>query len=155
MQSKAKYEIRSYLNKKLSVWTATYAKAQALNWKSYDHFLSQTFGIWSFRQADGNQIIHYYNWPGLGNKSIMLIQATQENPGINLPPIEIYNLTGEENFLDNNNISARWMHLRKIHKETFQKPHFFLSQRVGGLCVAWHPQRSWLSIEQIPTINKN
>lgn len=149
MLQDATFEIRSYQQADLSVRTATYTEAQALHWQEYHHVLSMSLGVWSFENAEKQRITPEPHWPGLGIKCIKLLQALQENPGHYLSPSAICELTGEDTFLENNNLSARLLHLRKLHHESFRKPHLFLSRRSGGLAVAWHPDRSWLSIERI------
>ena len=118
--------------------------------RSTDYFLSKTLGTWTFKTKAGKWIDHHEGiWPGLGNTSIKIIQALQFNPAEFLEPKDISELTGCFTLRDNNALSACLMRIRHVHKESAQKPNFFLSSRTGGYGLAWNPRKKWMHVERI------
>jgi hypothetical protein len=147
------YEVTTYDGQTIIPRTMTRAQALAINPQSYDYFLSLALAIWAFRTAAGEWVEHRGGlWPGLGETGIKIIQAIQINPAEFLSPTDVAELTGCFKLRNGYALSARLMALREIHKESFQKPHFFLSRRAGGFAVCWAPQRTWCTVERIPPI---
>jgi hypothetical protein len=146
----ARYEVMIYDGHETTVQAMERDQAMAINRQSVDHFMSISFGTWAFRTADGQWVEHTgADWPGLGDTCIKIIQALQLNPGEFLTPDDIVELTGFHTLRNSNALSARLKAIREVHKETFRKPHFFLSRRSGGFGVSWNPQSSWASVERI------
>lgn len=151
---KPRYELASYDGHEVEIRSISWQECQEINPESHDHFMSQSQGIWGYRNKQGQWIEHRIKWPGLGNTCIKIIQSVQLNPGAFLSPRNIAELCGIASLAENNNLSSRWLAIRKAHGESFKKtPRFFLSRRPGGMGVSWNPVRTWLSIERIPTVN--
>ena len=147
---KPRYEVTAYDGQEITTKTMTREQVMAINPQTVDYFLSTAFGIWGFRTDQDEWVEHNAgDWPGLGDTCIRIIQAVQLNPGEFLTPQEIADLTGFFTLRENNVLSARLMVIRQVHKETAQKPNFFLSRRAGGYGVAWRPEKTWLWIERI------
>jgi len=148
--NKSRYEKRHFDGKTTNTKTITYEQVMEINPQSVNHFQSSAFGIHAYRTAEGVWIEHRDgNCPGLGDVCLRIIQTLQLNPGEFLTPREIAELTGRDSLRENNVLSARLLAIRKAHKESNTKPHFFLSRRAGGFAVAWNPQYSWMWIERI------
>jgi len=148
---KPRYEVLAYDGQTITSKTVTHEQVTVINHQSADYFLSPVFGIWAFRTKDDEWIEHRgADWPGLGDVCIRIVQAVQLNPGEFLTPTEIAELTGRPTLRENNALSARLMAIRRAHKESYEKPHFFLSRKAGGFAIAWNPQCAWMWIERIP-----
>ena len=146
----SRYEVMHYDGKTIDTRTVTNEQVMEINPRSVDHFRSSTFGIHAHGTTEGVWIEHRDgNCPGLGDVCLRIIQALQLNPGEFLTPTEIAELTGRDSLRENNVLSARLLAIRRVHKESSIKPHFFLSRRAGGFAVAWNPQYSWMWIERI------
>lgn len=147
---KPRYEVTIYDGQTVTTKTMTREQVMAINPQSVDYFFSTAFGIWGFRTADDEWVEHNAaDWPGLGDTCIRIIQAIQLNPGEFLTPQEIADLTGCFTLRDNNALSARFMAIRQVHKESFKKPHFFQSRRAGGYGISWNSEKTWMWIERI------
>lgn len=148
---KPRYEVTIYDGQTITTKTMTHDQVMEINPQSTDHFLSSVFGIWAFRTAD-DEWIEYRggDWPQFGDVCIRIVQAIQLNPGEFIDPVLIAELTGRSTLRENNVLSARLMVIRKAHKESFNKPHFFLSRKTGGFGVSWNQERTWCSVERIP-----
>ena len=147
---KPRYEVTNYDAQTITTKNMTREQVMAINPQSVDYFLSITFGIWGFRTDQGEWIEHTAgDWPGLGDVCIRIIQAIQLNPREFLKPSQIADLTGCFTLRENNVLSARLLAIRRIHKETAEKSHFFKSRRPGGYAIAWNPEKTWLWIERI------
>ncbi len=148
--AKPRYDILAYDGQTVTNKTMTRQQVMAINPQSVDYFFSTTFGIWGFRTDEDEWVEHSAaDWPGIGNTCIRIIQAVQLNPGEFLTPQDITELTGYFTLRDNNALSARLMKIREAHKESYKKPHFFLSRKAGGYAIAWNPQCTWMWIERI------
>jgi len=148
--NKSRYEQTVYDGEPYTTKTVTYDQVMQINSQSVDHFMSPAFGTFGYRTAEGQWVEHRAgNWPGLGDTSIRIIQALQLNPGEFLTPTQIADITGRPSLRENNVLSARLMAIRKAHKESCKKPHFFLSRRAGGFAVAWNPECSWTWVVRI------
>jgi hypothetical protein len=149
-KKKSSYEVLVYDGQTANMSTLTREQAMAIDPQSSDYFRSSAFGIIGFRTAEGEWIEYRDgSCPGLGDVCLRIIQALQLCAGEFLTPAEIAELTGRDSLRENNVLSARLMAIRKGHKESNAKPHFFLSRRAGGFAVAWNPQYSWTWIERI------
>ena len=147
---KPRYEVLAYDGHTITEKTMTREQIMEINHQSVDYFFSTDFGIWGFRTAQDKWVEHTAgNLPGIGDTCIKIIQAILLNPGEFLTPVEISELTGCFTLRDNNTLSARLMKIREAHKESYQKPHFFLSRKAGGYAVAFNPQCTWMWIERI------
>jgi len=147
---KPRYEVLGYDGHTITEKTMTREQVLEINHQSVDYFFSSDFGIWGFRTEQGEWVEHNAgNWPGIGDVCIRIIQATQLNPAEFLRPQDIAELTGYFTLRDNNTLSARLMKIREAHKESYKKPHFFLSRKAGGYAIAWNPQCTWMWIERI------
>ena len=147
---KPRYEVTNYDAQTITTKNMTREQVMAINPQSVDYFLSITFGIWGFRTDQDEWIEHSAgNWPGLGDVCIRIIQAIQLNPREFLKPSQIADLTGCFTLRENNVLAARLLAIRRIHKESAEKPHFFKSRRPGGYALAWNPEKTWLWIERI------
>jgi len=148
--TKPRYDVLAYDGQTTIPKTMTREQVMAINPQSVDYFFSTAFGIWGFRTDEDEWIEHSAaDWPGLGDTCIRVIQAIQLNPGEFLTPKEIADLTGCFTLRSRNALSARFMKIREVHKESFKKPHFFLSRRARGYAVAWNPKYSWMWIERM------
>ena len=150
---KPRYELTSYDGHEVEVRSISWEQYQKIDPQSYDHYMSQSQGLWCYRDRQGHWIEHRIEWPGLGNTCIKIIQSVQLNPGSFLTPRDIAELTNVHSLAENNNLSARWLAIRQAHGETFAQPRFWLSRRAGGMAVAWHPKFTWAWLERIPATN--
>ena len=148
-----RYEFTCYDGKEIDTRSLSGPEAQEVNRQSYCFFMSQSQALWGYRDADGRWIEHHIEWPGLGNTCIKIIQAAQISVPSFLAPAEVAYLTGIARLTENNNLSARWLAIRRAHKESFSQPRFWLSRRAGGMAVAWNPQLKWAWLERIPAAN--
>jgi len=150
---KPRYDVLVSDGQTITAKTMTREQVMAINPQSVHYFMSIVFGILGFR-TEGDEWIQFNNsdWPGLGDVCIKIIQALQLNPGEFLTPAEISELTGYWSLRNGNALSARLKAIREAHKESFQKPHFFLSRRSKGYAIAWNPKCSWMWIERIPPV---
>jgi len=149
-KNNSRYEVLIYDGQTITSKTMTREQVMAVNHQSVDYFFSTAFGIWGFRTHEDEWIEHSAaDWPGLGDTCIRISQTIQLNPGEFLTPQEIADLTGCFTLRSRNALSARFMKIREVHKESFKKPHFFLSRRARGYAVAWKPEYSWMWIERI------
>ncbi len=147
---KPRYEALIYDGQTTTSRTLTREQVMAIDRQSVDYFLSSAFGIWAFRTTDGEWIEHCGgDWPRFGEVCIRVVQAIQLNPGEFLTPVEVADLTGRPKLRDNNALSARLMAIRRAHKESYEKPHFFLTRKAGGFAIAWNHQCSWMWVERI------
>ena len=147
---KSRYEVTTYDAQEISTKPMTREQAMAIKPQSFDYFLSSAFGIWGFRTAEDEWIEHRGgNWPGLGDVCIRIIQDIQFNSPDFLTPPEVADHTGRFKLRNGYALSARLMTIREIHKESFKKPHFFLSRRAGGFAIAWNPEKTWCWVERI------
>ena len=148
---KPRYEVLAYDGQTITSKTMTHEQVMAINPQSADHFLSSVFGIWAFRTAEDEWVEHHGgDWPGFGDVCIRIVQAIQLNPGEFIDPVLVAELTGRSTLRENNVLSARLMAIRRAHRESHKKPHFFLSRKAGGFGVSWNPQKTWMWIERIP-----
>ena len=152
---KPRYEILGYDGKELSVETGTHEDILAIDRQSVDHFLSLDFGIWGFRTADGQWIEYDMSQKNFGTTLLKILDVVCCNPGGFFSPADVAALTQIYNLGNPNNLSSRWRSLRLLHKETFRKPHFFLSKRSGGMGVAWNAKRSFIQISRVKPDYKN
>jgi hypothetical protein len=148
---KPRYEVLACDGQAITSKTVTHEQVMAISHQSADYFLSSVFGIWAFRTAEDEWIEHHGgDWPGFGDVCIRIVQALQLNPGEFLDPVLVAELTGRPKLRENNTLSARLMAIRKAHKESYKKPHLFLSRKAGGFAISWNPKCSWMWIERIP-----
>lgn len=145
-----RYEMTYYDSQGMETKYLSGAEIKDIDPQGFDFFMSQSQAIWGYRNIEGQWIEHHIHWPGLGNSCIKIMHAAQLNPWVFLPPREIADLTGINSLAENNNLSARWLAIRKAHGESFLRPHFWLSRRAGGMAVAWNPNCTWLWLERIP-----
>ena len=143
-----KYEVTTYLGGNITTKTMTREELMAINPKSVDHFMSFAFGIWGYRTVDGKWVENKIRWPGFGETCIKIVMAVQFSLEY-LTTSDVAEMTGIPGLRNGNNLSARWLAIRRAHKETFDEPHFFLSRRTGGHSIAWNPKYSWMWIERI------
>jgi hypothetical protein len=152
---KYRYETIVYDGQEITTKNITRKEVMGLVHRSTDYFLSKTLGTWTFKTQAGKWIDHHDGiWPGLGNTSIKIIQALQFNPAEFLEPKDISELTGYFTLRDNNALSACLMRIRHVHKESAQKPHFFLSRKTGGYGICWNPKCHWMWCERIGPITE-
>ena len=144
-----RYEFTCYDGQKIDTQSLSESEAKEVNHQSYDFFMSQSQAIWGYRDENGQWIEHHIEWPGLGNTCIKIIQAVQLNAPSFMAPAEIAYLTGIGKLAENNNLSARYLTLRKAHGESFSRPRFWLSRRAGGMAVAWNAKHTWAWLERI------
>jgi hypothetical protein len=153
--NKPRYEVMIYDGQTITTKTMTREQVMELNPQAVDYFLSMAFGILGFRTNEDEWIqFNNADWSGLGDVCIKIIQAILLNPGEFLKPQEIADLTDCFTLRNPNALSARLMAIRKVHKESYRKPRFFLSRKTGGFAIAFNPQCSWMWIERIPPVNK-
>ena len=146
---KSRYDLWHYDGKNQSSETINRDDVLAINRQSVDHFLSLDFGIWSFRTADGRWIEYDLSQRSLGTTLLKLLDVVRCEPGEYSSPNEVAELTQIETLRNPNNLSARWRAMRLAHEESFNKPHFFLSKRTGGMGISWNPDRSFMQITRI------
>ena len=146
-----RYEVTTCYDRTVDMETLSRDQVMAINRQSVDYFLSADFGIWAFRTAEDEWVEHRGgDWPGFGDVCIRIVQGLQLNPAEFLSPAIIAELTGRPTLRDNNALSARLMAIRRAHKESYRKPHFFLSRKAEGFAISWAPENSWMWIERIP-----
>ena len=153
--AKPSYEIWGYDGNDQSVETISRDDVLAIDKQSVDHFLSIDFGIWAFRTADGSWIEHQLSQRSLGTKLLKILEVVRCEPGEYFSPKDVAELTQIYKLGEPNNLSARWRAMRLAHEESFEKPHFFLSKRTGGMGIAWNPDRSFMQITRIRTDRKS
>jgi hypothetical protein len=146
---KPRYRILWYDTVKIKNKIITAEELHAIDQRSVDHFMSFASNTWAYRAADERWVEDNTDWTGLGDTCLAIIKCVQDWPGEYLTPSEIAKLTGIFSLRNPNNLSARWMAIRRAHKESFHEPHFFLSKRTGGLGVAWDATRSWMRVSRI------
>jgi hypothetical protein len=146
---KPRYELWHYDGVTQSVETISRADVLAIDRKSVDHFLSVDFGAWAFWTADGCWIEHQLSQRSLGTKLLKILEVVRCEPGEYFSPKDVAELTQIYKLGEPNNLSARWRAMRLAHEESFEKPHFFLSKRTGGMGIAWNPDRSFMQIARI------
>lgn len=154
--SKARYEVTAYDGQDITTRMVTRAQLTEMQDQRYDYFFSKTLGKWSHTTTQDERIRHEHaDWPGIGDTCIRIIQAIQLNPGEFLPPGEIAQLTGFDTLRNPNALSARLKAIREAHRETFRRPHFFLTRRAGGFAIAWNPAKTWMWLEKVslPHVN--
>lgn len=150
-----RYELWSYDGVIQSVDTISRADVLAIDRQSVDHFLSLDFGIWGFRTADGRWIEYDLSQRSLGTTLLKLLDVVRCEPGEYSSPDEVAELTQIDTLRNPNNLSARWRAMRLTHEESFNKPHFFLSKRTGGMGIAWNAERSFMQVTRIRTNNES
>ena len=150
---KPRYELTTYDGQEVEVRSISWEEYLQFDPKNYDFFMSQSQAIWGYRDSDGDWIEHRIDWPGLGNTCIKIIQAVQLNAGSFQTPADIAYLTGIDKLAENNNLSARFLAIRKSHQESYENARFWLSRRAGGMAVAWNPLHTWVWLERIPASN--
>jgi len=143
-----KFEVTTYDGKEVEVKTMTREEVEAINPKDYDYYMAKCFGILAFRTGSGEWIEHRNgNWPRLGGKTLDLLRAIQINPGLFQTCSDLAELTGNEAYFDANPVSARILALRRTHRESKDKPHFFATSDSGQLRVCWPKERTWIWID--------
>ena len=143
------YQVTRYDGKKITVIAMNREQLEEIDSQSVDHYLSLAFGGWGYRNSKGQWVTNDLDCCGLGNTGLAILMAAQNAPGEYLTPEEIHLQTGLFSLRTPNNLSARWMSLRKAHSETFSRPHFFLSRRTGGMGICWRRKRTWMRIERL------
>jgi len=145
----AVYQVTTYDGEKMTTVAMNRAQLKDIDPQSVDHYLSFAFGRWEYRDAEGQWITQDLDSKGLGNTGLAILLAVQDCPGEFLTPHQIWDQTDIYSLKTPNNLSARWMSLRRAHEESFTCPHFFLSRRTGGMAVAWNRTRTWMRVERL------
>ena len=143
------YQVTQYDGEKITSAKMTRQQLKAIEPQSVNHYLSFAFGQWGYRNLDGQWIANDLDCCGLGNTGLAILMATQNSPGEYLTPRDVWIQTDVYSLLTPNNLSARWMSLRRLHGETFSKPNFFFSRRTGGMAVAWNRKCTWMRVERL------
>jgi hypothetical protein len=143
------YKVTRYDGEKITTVAMNREQLQEIDSQSVDYYLSLAFGGWGYRNSKGQWITKNLDCSGLGNTCLEILIAVQNAPGEYLTPKEIKMQTGIYSMETPNNLSARWMSLRRVHGETFNRPNFFLSRRTGGMGICWSRKRTWMRIERL------
>lgn len=148
-QNKTLYKVTQYDGQQISSNKLTREELNSIDPERFDHYLSLAFGKLCFRDRNGRWKSSELDLTGLGNTGLVILKIVQDFSGEYLTPRDIYNQTDIYSLLTPNNLSARWMNIRKVHDESFYRPNFFLSRRTGGMGVAWNKDKTWIRIERV------
>lgn len=142
-----KWEVTQFDGNAITTRTVTEAELASIQPQQFDHYRSNSLGIFAYRDAAGNWIEHRDVWPKMGPVNLAVLEALQLHPAVSLTPLDLARLTGIHSLADNGNAAVRVRKIREAHDDGDQR--FVETRRSGGLAYRWPRSRTWIWIERI------
>lgn len=142
-----KWEITQYDGKRITVRTVTDAELSTIHPEQFDHYRSNSLGIYAYRNKAGAQVVHEKRWPKMGKVNYALLEALQWHAGAYQTLPTLAQLTNISSLRENRNACVRVRKIREAHGNEGER--FIETRRSGGLAYRWPRARTWIWIEQL------
>lgn len=142
-----RWEITQYDGKQITMRTVAEAEMLAIQPQQFDHYRSNSLGIYAYRNKAGIWVVHENIWPMMGPVNCDLLEAVQLHPGAYLTPAALAQVTNISSLRDNGNAAVYAHKVRLAHGNEGER--FIETRRSGGLAYRWPRERTWIWIERI------